>query len=100
MKSESMKIIFSRILISAGKISSNDRLFYPLRKNTKGGNIMEKSFVCGMILGLLGGAILVTNSYKARKLVKDGQEEIKNKVSEMTEKKSGKKEDDYNELNG
>ena len=30
----------------------------------------------------------------------DGQEEIKNKVSEMTEKKSGKKEDDYNELNG
>ena len=61
---------------------------------------MEKNFVCGMILGLLGGAILVTNSYKARKLVKDGQEEIKNKVSEMTEKKSGKKEDDYNELNG
>lgn len=53
-----------------------------------------------MILGLLGGAILVTNSYKARKLVKDGQEEIRNKVSEMTEKKSGKKEDDYNELNG
>ena len=31
------------------KISSNDRLFYPRRKNTKGGNIMEKSFVCGMI---------------------------------------------------
>ena len=61
---------------------------------------MEKSFVCGMILGLLGGAILVTNSYKARKLVKDGQEEIKNKVSEMTEKKSVKNEDDYNELNG
>ena len=61
---------------------------------------MEKSFVCGMILGLLGGAILVTNSYKARKLVKDGQEEIKNKVSEMTEKKSGKKENDYSELNG
>ena len=61
---------------------------------------MDKSFVCGMILGLLGGAILVKNSYKARKLVKDGQEEIKNKVSEMTEKKSGKKEDDYDELNG
>lgn len=69
-------------------------------KNTKGGNVMDKSFVCGMILGLLGGAIIVTNSYKARKLVKDGQEEIKNKVSEMTEKKSGKKEDDYDELNG
>lgn len=61
---------------------------------------MEKSFVCGMILGLLGGAILVTNSYKARKFVKDGQEEIKNKVSDITDKKSGKKEDDYNELNG
>ena len=58
---------------------------------------MEKSFVCGMILGLLGGAILVTNSYKARKLVKDGQEQIKKKVSEMTENQN-KKSDSYEEL--
>ena len=55
---------------------------------------MDKNFACGIVLGLLGGALLVSNSYKARKLVKDGQEEIKNKVSELTEKKSKKKEDD------
>lgn len=60
---------------------------------------MDKNFACGIVLGLLGGALLVSNSYKARKLVKDGQEEIKNKVSELTEKKSKKKEDDYDELN-
>lgn len=60
---------------------------------------MDKNFACGIVLGLLGGALLVSNSYKARKLVKDGQEEIKNKVSELTEKKSKKKKDDYDELN-
>ncbi len=61
---------------------------------------MDKNFVCGLILGMLGGALVVANSYKARKLVKDGQEEIKNKVCEMTEKKENKKQDDYDELNG
>ncbi len=58
---------------------------------------MEKGFVCGMIAGLLAGAIIVANSYKARKLVKDGQEQLKQKVSEMTDKKN-KKSDSYEEL--
>ena len=49
---------------------------------------MEKGFICGMIAGVLAGAVIVANSYKARKLVKDGQ-----KVSEMTEKTDGKKSD-------
>ena len=58
---------------------------------------MDKNFACGMVLGLLGGALLVANSYKARKLVKDGQEQIKKKVSEMTENQN-KKSDSYEEL--
>ena len=60
---------------------------------------MDKNFACGMVLGLLGGALLVANSYKARKLVKDGQEEIKNKVSEITEKKGKKNSEDIEETN-
>ncbi len=58
---------------------------------------MKKGFVCGMIAGLLAGAVIVANSYKARKLVKDGQEQLKQKVSEVTEKKN-KKSDSYEEL--
>ena len=42
--------------------------------------------------------LIVANSYKARKLVKYSQEEIKNKVAEMTEKKDRKKDEDLNEL--
>ncbi len=60
---------------------------------------MDKNFACGMVLGLLGGALLVANSYKARKLVKDGQEEIKNKVSEITEKKGKKNSEGIEETN-
>lgn len=60
---------------------------------------MDKNFACGMVLGLLGGALLVANSYKARKLVKDGQEEIKNKVSEIAEKKGKKNSEDIEETN-
>ena len=52
---------------------------------------MDNNFACGIVLGLLGGMLIVANSYKARKLVKDSQEEIKNKVAEMTEKKRQEK---------
>ena len=51
-----------------------------------------------MIAGVLAGAVIVANSYKARKLVKDGQECVRQKVSEMTEKADGKKSDNYEEL--
>lgn len=59
---------------------------------------MEKGFICGMIAGVLAGAVIVANSYKARKFVKDGQECVRQKVSEMTEKTDGKKSDNYEEL--
>lgn len=59
---------------------------------------MEKSFICGMILGLTVGAVIAANSNKARKLVKEGQSQLKNKISEITERKD-KNSDDYEELN-
>ena len=57
---------------------------------------MEKEFACGLILGMIGGALIVANSYKARKLVKEGQEQVKNKVSELAKNKD--KSGNYDEL--
>ncbi len=59
---------------------------------------MDKNFACGIVLGMIGGALLVSNSYKARKLVKDGQEQIKNKIAEFSNA-NDKKADDYDQLN-
>ncbi|MBE5742504.1 MAG: hypothetical protein E7360_04180 [Clostridiales bacterium] len=57
---------------------------------------MEKDFAIGLILGMIGGALIVANSYQARKMVKDGQEQIKNKVCDMTKKKQ--QSNDYEDL--
>lgn len=51
---------------------------------------MDDKFLCGVVLGMIGGAVLVTNSNKARQMVRDGQEQIKQKVEEMS--KNSKKE--------
>ena len=48
---------------------------------------MEKMFCVGVVLGALGGALLVANSYKARSLVKKSQAEIMQKVDEMMDEK-------------
>ena len=50
---------------------------------------MDDKFLCGMLLGVIGGAVLATNSAKARQMVRDGQEQVKQKVEEMS--KSTKK---------
>lgn len=57
---------------------------------------MEKDFAIGVILGMIGGALIVANSYKARKLVKDGQQQIKEQVSKMSNCKE--KSNDYDDL--
>ena len=57
---------------------------------------MEKNFSIGLILGMIGGALIVANSYKARKLVKEGQEQIKDKVSKLA--KCNDKTEDYEDL--
>ena len=45
---------------------------------------MDDKFLCGMILGVIGGAVLATNSQRARQVVRDGQEQVKHKVDEMS----------------
>lgn len=47
---------------------------------------MEK-FALGMMLGAVAGAIVVTNSYKMRTLVKKSQDEMKMKFDEMVDEK-------------
>ena len=51
---------------------------------------MNDKFLFGMVLGMLGGAVVVTNSVKMRNAVKQGQETIIDKAKEMqkTPKKS------------
>lgn len=60
----------------------------------KRGNVMDDKFLVGVVLGMLGGAVLVTNSVKARQAVKSGQEQVIDKMSEL--KKSNKKSSAHN----
>ncbi len=48
---------------------------------------MEKMFCLGVMLGAVGGALLVANSYKMRSLVKKSQAEFVEKVNEMMDEK-------------
>ena len=47
---------------------------------------MEK-FAIGVALGMVGGALLVTNNYKMRMLVKKSQDEVQAKFDEMLDDK-------------
>ena len=57
---------------------------------------MEKMFCLGLMFGMVGGALIVANSYKARTLVTKSQSEVMEKVNEMMDEKlqamSGKSE--------
>lgn len=54
-----------------------------------------KIFVCGLIMGMIGGALIVANSHKARQIIKDGQNMVTQKVDEVTKKtKKTQKEQD------
>lgn len=48
---------------------------------------MEKVFCLGVALGLVGGALIVANNYKARSLVKKSQQEIMDKLDTMMDEK-------------
>ena len=48
---------------------------------------MEKLFCLGLALGMVGGALLVANSYKVRCLVKKSQSEMMQKFDEMMDEK-------------
>ena len=56
-----------------------------MRRDAEGGS-MEK-FALGMMLGVAAGALVATNSYKMRALVKKSQEEMKSKFDDMVEEK-------------
>lgn len=52
---------------------------------------MEK-FTVGLLIGMVGGAVLVANNYKARQLVKKSQSELCDKFESMLEEKLSDKE--------
>lgn len=54
---------------------------------------MDDKFLFGVILGMLGSAVVVTNSVKARQMVKNGQDQVVKKVEEMTSKKKKSQEE-------
>lgn len=46
---------------------------------------MDGKFFCvGLALGMIGGALIVANSHRARQLVRDSQENIRRKSEEIT----------------
>lgn len=57
---------------------------------------MEKDFCLGVLVGVLGGAIAAANSFKVRKTVKDGQEQIMSALSKMS-KTGNEKSSEQNE---
>ncbi len=48
---------------------------------------MEKMFCLGLVFGMVGGALIVANSYKARALVKKSQAELLEKVDSMMDER-------------
>ncbi len=44
---------------------------------------MDDKFLMGIILGMVGGAVIATNSAKARQAVKTGQQQVKEKIEDM-----------------
>ena len=51
---------------------------------------MNEKFMFGLALGMLGGAVIATNSVKTRQMVKSGQQQVVEKAETIT-KKAGKK---------
>ena len=58
---------------------------------------MEKLFCLGVAIGMVGGALIVANSYKARSLVKKSQAELTQKVNEMMDEKLKSSEEEKTE---
>ena len=44
---------------------------------------MDDKFLTGIVLGMVGGALIVTNSVRARQLVRESQQEVKEKVDKL-----------------
>ena len=48
---------------------------------------MEKMFCLGLVIGAVGGALIVANSYKARSVVKKSQAEFMQKMDEVMDER-------------
>ena len=48
---------------------------------------MEKMFCLGLMIGAVGGALIVANSYKARSVVKKSQAEFMQKLDEVMDER-------------
>lgn len=44
---------------------------------------MDVKFMTGVALGMVGGALIAVNSVKARQMIKDGQETVKEKAEQV-----------------
>lgn len=55
---------------------------------------MEKGFCMGLILGIMGGALIVANSKNACKMVRQGQNEIKKNFDNFADKIGEDKNED------
>ena len=91
-----MKILFFKLclhifyLIAYSNIGVETTTFTLLNK----GVFMElKIFLVGILAGMVGGAIIVANSNKARKTIQDAQDKVVEKAEEIAEtcKKQSKK---------
>lgn len=54
---------------------------------------MDDKFLMGIVLGMVGGAFIVTNSVKARQMVKDGQKQVQEKLCELGKQTKSKTQD-------
>ena len=48
---------------------------------------MDDKFLCGVVLGMLGGAVLVANCKKASQMIREGSQQVKQKVEELSKNK-------------
>ena len=54
-----------------------------------------KIFCLGLAIGMLGGALIVANSHKARHLIKDSQDKISKKAEELSKQCQNDKQENY-----
>ena len=52
---------------------------------------MNEKFVIGIVLGMLGGVLVASNSKKVRQAVCDGQQQVTKKVEELSKKNKNEK---------
>ena len=55
---------------------------------------MNKQLLIGLALGMIGGALIVVNSKKAKSLVEKGQQEVKKQIKKAQKKNENSTQSD------